>query len=75
MKTSRQDLKSLFSSGLTQMSGDKKAYYMSATTDDLIEALRQNEKAEALKSLIKRKKEENKKSKNKKWVYEPLKAN
>ena len=67
-------LEELVSSGLTQMSGDKKAYYMSATTDDLVEALRENEKAEALKALIKRKKEENKKSKNKKWVYDAIKS-
>ena len=73
-KIQQARLEELVATGITQMSGDKKAYYMAATTDDLIEALIQSDRAEALKLLIKRKKEENKNSKNKKWVYDSIKS-
>ena len=73
-KIQQARLEELVAIGITQMSGDKKAYYMAASTDDLIEALSQSARAAALKVWIKRKREENENSKNKKWVYDSIKS-
>ena len=72
-KTQQERLDELISSGISAMENDKKAAYMTATTDDLVNALNENAKVNTVKTLMERRSDEHKKDKNKRWIYEAIK--
>lgn len=69
----QEQLDTLISAGISGMTQDEKASYMTATKEDFIQALEQKQKALALKQIIGQKKKDSKTNKNKTWLYDAMK--